>query len=302
MNSFSKLYRIFVQFLSLPIFLSNYFDKKTGKEYGVGLWTKFAILLKMIRNNTKITSGSSFIEHIFMATTLLNLPPSLEGVVVECGTYKGVSAANLSLICALVNRRLEIFDSFEGLPEPAERDQAHILLGAEEIHTYEKGWWQGGFEEVKANITRYGNITVCHFHKGYFHETLPHFKEPCVQIWLDVDYRESLETCLKFLWPLLREGCYLYTHEARHMEIASLFYSESWWKNNFSAPPPGLVGAGTGLGIKILTDPYFASSIAYTVKNPPVGSYQNIPQIGGLKLTVSAAEKLTTPGSIYGGS
>lgn len=302
MKFLGKLYRILIQILCVPIFLSGFFRKETGQEYQIGFWTKLEVVLKMIRNNMKITSGSSFIEHIFMAVTLLNLPKSLEGVVVECGTYKGVSAANISLICGLVNRRLEIFDSFEGLPEPSHQDRGHVLLGAKEIHSYEKGAWEGTLEEVKVNITRYGNIGICRFHKGYFHETLPSFKESCVQIWLDVDYRASLETCLEFLWPLLRDGCFLYTHEAQHREIASLFYSESWWKNHVHMDPPGLVGAGTGLGIKILTEPYFSSSTAFTVKNPQVTDYKNIPQVGGLKLTLAAADKLTTPGEMYGGS
>jgi O-methyltransferase len=48
--------------------------------------------------------------------------------VVECGTYAGGSTANLSLVCALVGRELEVFDSFEGLPDPEARDDV-VLLG-----------------------------------------------------------------------------------------------------------------------------------------------------------------------------
>jgi hypothetical protein len=40
------------------------------------------------------------------------------GHVVELGAYKGSSTAKLSLACRLAGKRLWVFDSFEGLPEP----------------------------------------------------------------------------------------------------------------------------------------------------------------------------------------
>jgi len=228
-----------------------------------------------------------------MATSLMKLPKSKEGVVVECGTYKGVSAANISLVCVLTGRKLEIFDSFEGLPAPDQKDQAHVLLGSEEIHTYEKGTWCGRLDEVKDNIRRYGCLEVCGFHQGFFEQTLPHFKEKCVQIFVDVDYRRSLETCVKHLWPLLQDEGFFYTHEAQHMEIASLFFSESWWKENGDAEPPGLVGAGSGIGIKILTGSAFTSSLGFTVKNPKRENFQTVPQEGGMKLGIQSLNELT---------
>ncbi len=301
MKLLGKLYRIILQLLCIPVFLSGFFARETGEAYGVGFWKKLALVLRMAWNNSRIVSGSSFIEHLLMAATLLRLPPSLEGVVVECGAYKGVSAANMSLVCALVRRRLDVFDSFEGLPEPSDQDKAHTLIGSKEIHTYQKGWWCGTFEEVKENVRRYGNADVCRFHKGFFDQTLPSYREKCVQVWLDVDYRSSLETCLKYLWPLLRDGCYLYTHESQHREIAALFYSEAWWRENLQTEPPGLVGAGTGVGLKILTDSYFTSSLGFTLKNPSKVAFKSFPQVGGLKLGLGAAARLTTPGKMFEG-
>lgn len=291
----SKIYRIFVQILCIPIFVSDYFKRQSGSEYRIGFWTKLAVLYKMARNNCKIVSGSSFLEHVTMATTIMNIPKTLEGVVVECGSYKGVSAANLSLICALCDRKLEIFDSFQGLPEPSVKDNAHTLLSTREIHTYEKGSWCGTLDEVRQSITRYGRIDVCNFNQGYFDQTLPKFKKKCVFAWLDVDLRESLETCIKNLWPLLHDGCSLYTHEAAHLEIASLFFSSEWWKENLNTLPPGLVGAGSGIGIKILSGAYFNSSMGYTIKNPKSAAFREVPQLGGLKLGVKTSLQLASP-------
>ena len=58
-----------------------------------------------------------------MAVKLLEIPPEVEGVVVECGCYLGGSTANLSLVCEIVGRELMVYDSFEGLPDPDPRDK-----------------------------------------------------------------------------------------------------------------------------------------------------------------------------------
>ncbi len=301
MTIFAKAYRILLQVLCIPVFLSEFFEKQTGAAYGLGFGAKWKLLWTMIRNNRKIVSGSTFMEHITMATSLLKTPPTLEGIVVECGTYKGVSAANLSLVCALVGRRLAIFDCFEGLPEPTAKDQAHTLIGHREIHTYTRGSWCGTLDEVRENIRRYGKLEVCDFHKGYFDKTLPGFNEKCVQIFLDVDYLSSLETCLTYLWPLLQDGCPLYTHESGHLEIAALFFSESWWHNHFASSPPGLVGAGTGLGFKILTGSYFNSNFGFTIKNPARERFTTVPQAeGGMKLSLGSSIKIASQGGQTG--
>jgi O-methyltransferase len=53
-----------------------------------------------------------------LASAVLQVPRSTPGSVVECGCYVGGSTANLSLVCAATGRKLIIFDSFQGLPEP----------------------------------------------------------------------------------------------------------------------------------------------------------------------------------------
>src|ERR1700691_6704266 len=132
-----------VTLLSLPIILLGYLQSETGREVGVSLSTKIRLIYKMARNRRRIVTASHFLEHLIMATQILRVPRSIEGCVVECGSFKGGSAANLSLICDLCNRKLEIFDSFAGLPEPSTSDKSHVLVNFQEIHTYEKGAFRG---------------------------------------------------------------------------------------------------------------------------------------------------------------
>jgi hypothetical protein len=274
-----KIYWSFLILINLPLILSEFLRKRTGEEYGVGLYAKLLLVYKMIRNNIMIASASNFIEHLTMATSVLSVPKSVDGSVVECGSYKGGSTANLSLVCDLCDRELMVFDSFEGLPEPSKIDQAHVLIDTREIHTYSKGALCGTLDEVRENISRYGKIERCNFHVGYFEETLPRFDEKAVFIFLDVDLRSSLESCVTSLWALLQNGCYLYTHEAPHIEIASLFFDYEWWRDKFASDAPGLIGAGNGLGL-IPHPGSYKSAIGYTVKNPGVSEFKEVPQTG----------------------
>lgn len=184
-----------------------------------------------------------------MAAQLLGMPEHISGCVVECGSFHGGSTANLSLAAALARRELHVFDSFAGLPAPQDRDSAHRIPHLSTVHTYEAGMYSGSELEVRANVERHGQINICHFHKGWFEETLPDFQEPVVLAFLDVDLRSSLETCVRALWPLLVPGGTLFVHEAPHLEISSLFFDELWWREHLDAPAPGLVGAGCGLGL-----------------------------------------------------
>jgi macrocin-O-methyltransferase TylF-like protien len=265
--------------VSMPIILSEYFRAGTGRDYQVGFLAKLQLARRMARNRKKITTSSHFLEHLVMATQLLKIPASVKGCVVECGSFKGGSAANLSLVCALCKRQLEIFDSFEGLPTPLGTDNKHAIVNEHEVHTYAKGSLCGTLEEVRANISKNGAASACNFNAGYFEQTLPRFQGKCVLIFLDVDLVESLKTCCRYLWPLLQEGCYLFTHEAHHSEIAALFFEEQWWQSNIGCKAPGLIGAGTGLGL-LPSSGGFSSALGYAIKNPSIASFEVSPQIG----------------------
>ena len=263
----SKAYKSALVLLSIPIILADFFRQETGREYGVDLWAKIKLLLAARKNEREITGASSFIEHLVMATHILRVPKSLKGSVVECGCYKGRSTASLSLVCKLCDRDLEVFDSFQGLPEPAADDKVHQRLNYPELATYSAGAFCGTLQEVQENVRRFGDISVCNFHSGYFDKTTPNFDRACVFVFVDADLRESVEAVVRNLWPRLLDGCSFFTHEAEQLEIASLFYDKCWWKNQFSCDAPGLVGAGNGLGL-IPARGGYSSPIGYTTKNP----------------------------------
>jgi hypothetical protein len=227
---------------------------------------KSILLVRIVWNRRHICSETELVEQLAMVSALLRLPSSVEGSVVECGCYMGGATANLSLAAKLVGRKFYALDSFQGLPEPKKDDARHLCMNIGEFHTYTKGSICGPLETVKANVAKYGAPSVCTFIAGYFDATLPNFSERVAFAFCDVDLRESLQTCLQYLWPLLPPNGLLFAHEAHHVEVASLFYDPTIWAGSV----PGLVGAGSGLGLLPMPDGSFGSALGYTIKSPSI--------------------------------
>ena len=158
-----------------------------------------------------------------------------------------------------------IFDSFEGLPKAKVGDFAYGQA-KESSH-------KGTLEEVKKNIKKFGDIESCEFHKGWFHETLPKLKTQILLAFLDVDLQDSLNICVKYIWPNLTETGFIFMDECQNTDYVALFYSEKWWKKNFDTIPPGLIGAGSGLPLgSFYIGPYSELS-DHPLQKPYAGAY-----------------------------
>jgi len=232
----------FYYLLTIPfslVFLLH--SRNIHPAYRLSWWKRIVFGLKVVRNKHCLPTLFSYKPILVMALKLFEMPPEIPGVVVECGTYKGGTAASLSLACKLVGRKLIVCDSFEGLPPSDAMDR--------EAQHYEPGQFRGTLDEVRANIARFGDIGSCEFVKGWFEDTLPHFDHPIALAFLDVDLESSLNTCVLNLWPRLVDDGYVFIDEYLGLDYCALFFSENYWKQNFNRTPPGLIGAGTGLAL-----------------------------------------------------
>lgn len=245
------------------ILLASFFRREVGRGCGVGFYKKWLLVSKFRKNVRKIHTSSSWEEHLTMAREILMLPPSVKGDILECGCFKGGSTANLSLVCSLVNRKLIVCDSFEGLPEPDSKEDKHYLMYFSRHVKYEKNQYKGAIEEVKENIARYGAVDVCEFIAGYFENTLPNLRNNFIFVFLDVDLISSLETCLVNIWPNLLLGYKLFSHEAQDLNFVSVFFDKKWWQDNLRISPPGFVGSGIGLPVAVDSE---ISSLGYIIK------------------------------------
>jgi hypothetical protein len=113
-----------------------------------------------------VFTDTSYKAHLAMAVKLLEIPPSVEGVVGECGCFLGGSTANLSLACEITGRDLFVYDSFEGMPPGMPNDKYAVLNGT--------GNLKGDTDVVKDTVRRFGAFDRCTFVKGWFKDTLPH--------------------------------------------------------------------------------------------------------------------------------
>jgi hypothetical protein len=261
----ARTYRRALLLASTPLFIESVTRRNRQRDKPLPQTSIWRMASRFIWNCRQVETASGFPEHLAIAAHIIGTPSLTSGCVIECGCYKGGSTVNLSLACALAGRELHVFDSFDGLPTPADGDAEHKLPFDREVHTYERGMYAGSLEEVRSNLSRFGDINVCRFHDGWFDETLPGFSSRCIAAFVDVDLRSSLETCVRGIWPLMADRGALFVHEARHDEISSLFFDDEWWRSELGARAPGLVGAGSGLGL----DPGvggWASQLGYAVK------------------------------------
>jgi O-methyltransferase len=240
-----------IQYTSDIYMFLKFINSGFGREYNIGRFRKFRLARKIISNTKKTNSLTSWQQNFILVEEILALSPSLKGDVVECGCYEGACTVNLSLACALTGRNLLVCDSFEGLPEPKESEKYEINAGSsDDYYIWEKGEFssQDGLDIVKKNVSRYGNIDVCQFIKGYFKDSLKKIdSESIVMVFEDADMRSSVEDCLLYLWPKLQDGCKFFSHEPWSINVISLFFDSRWWNNKFKVPPPGFDGSGRGI-------------------------------------------------------
>ncbi len=254
--------------LSAPLVIGFITDAEIGRQYGVGASKKLALVLRFRRTRKRVQTESQWQEHVELAATLLRIPPTAHGDVIECGCFKGGSSVNLSTVCSLVGRRLVICDSFEGLPEPTSEERMHYSPFTGHYDHYERGRFSASLEEVEGNLTRYGRRDVCDFVVGYFDESLPQVNRSYVMAFFDADLVESLKPCLLHIWPSLSKGGRIYVHEARSLSLVSIFFDREWWHSNLLAEPPGFVGAGTGLPLL----PIVGSELGFAAKAGAAGA------------------------------
>lgn len=160
---------------------------------------------------------------------ILKLSPSTPGCIVEAGVYKGGSSSKISLFAKHTNRSFFLFDSFSGLPENSEEHE-RSLLGYSIKNWFKEGNFCGSLDEVRNNIEKYGEISVCQFIKGWFDDTMPFFKEPIALAYLDVDLASSTRTCLKYLYPLLQPGGVIISQDGDFPLVANVFKDIVFWK------------------------------------------------------------------------
>jgi O-methyltransferase len=136
----------------------------------------------------------------------------IPGDLAECGVWKGGSAM-LMAIClkqaGITNRKIYLYDTFEGMTKPGQMDGEFELKEWERMKVSDdtNNWCYSSMDEARANMMRTGYpMEHILFVKGKVEDTLPATlpAQLCL-LRLDTDWYASTLQELKYLYPLISQ-------------------------------------------------------------------------------------------------
>ncbi|GMO15693.1 MAG: hypothetical protein Ta2A_25830 [Treponemataceae bacterium] len=128
------------------------------------------------------------------------------GCVAELGVFKGDFAKNIN--ASFPNKKLYLFDTFEGFDE---RD-VKIEHENEFSSAKNEGYYNSSTELV---LSKMKHPSMCAIKKGYFPETTHDIAgdEKFAFVSIDTDLYEPIYNGLKFFYPRLSAGGYIFVHD-----------------------------------------------------------------------------------------
>jgi len=141
----------------------------------------------------------------------------IEGSFVECGVARGGCSALMAMV-ADDDRKVWLFDSFEGLPDPTTEDESSITAPfVEDRHSpaLHKGYCLGMYDEVERLLfLKFAfNRNKVFMIKGWFQDILPQYGSLIGRISflrLDGDWYDSTKCCLENLYGNVVSGGYVF--------------------------------------------------------------------------------------------
>jgi len=129
---------------------------------------------------------------------------NVPGSVAELGVYKGDFAKYIN--AAFPDRKLFLFDTFEGFPE---KDRLKDVEKG--FSSQEKGCFsQTSIDLVMSKMIHPENCIV---KKGYFPETAKDVDEYFAFVSIDTDLFDPIYNGLSFFYPRLQPGGYIFVHD-----------------------------------------------------------------------------------------
>ena len=230
----------------------HYLKKKFIKNGIKSKWNE-NVRKKIVERFEAIDRGmpiaSTPTDGLFLAEALLST--EAEGSVIECGCFSGGSTTKLSIVAKILNKRLYVFDSFEGLPivDQYNLKDYHLKRNSEEWGNWTAGRYASKLDNTKYNVEKYGEISVCTFHKGWFNNTLneENLPDKICFAFTDVDIPSSARECLIAIWPKLTDGSIYFTHDVAYIKVLQALLDGNLWREAIKEFPPILFGSGSGL-------------------------------------------------------
>ena len=162
--------------------------------------SEFASLYRRVRRDTMCSNARLRGLHRAVRYVVRDRVP---GDVVECGSARGGSAALMALTLRRLEtqRRLWVFDTFEGIPAPSSKDPDF------EIARLFTGSFVGTLGQVGELFRRLDIAGNVEFVRGLFQETLPTARITQIAVLhIDGDWYDSVRVCLDCLYDKVVAG------------------------------------------------------------------------------------------------
>lgn len=149
------------------------------------------------------------------------------GAIVECGVWRGgsmMAVARTLLELGAGDRQLYLYDTFEGMPPPGDKDvdyrgePAAARMARSDPADQRSVWAQASLEDVRANLGRTGyDPGRIVYVPGKVEETLPGAAPATIALLrLDTDWYESTRHELVHLFPRIAPGGVLILDDYGH--------------------------------------------------------------------------------------
>jgi O-methyltransferase len=132
---------------------------------------------------------------------------NISGAVAELGVFQGEFARHINVF--FPDRKLYLFDTFEGFNNHDVNKDLEIGV-SQSILNKEYDFSNTGQEFV---INRMKYKENCIIKKGYFPETAKNLNEKFVFVSLDADLYQPMLEGLKYFYPRLEKGGYIFIHD-----------------------------------------------------------------------------------------
>jgi len=169
-----------------------------------------APILDKARPFTMVT-GVSLVDLVRQVQAVLTY--DIPGDFVECGVWRGGTCFLMAEVlrqAGVRDRKVWLFDSFEGMPTPEEIDGPAATAWANNRESPEYfDNCRVSLDEVQRSATELGLASYTEFVKGWFDQTLPANRDrigPIAILRVDCDWYSSVRCCLENLYDQVVEG------------------------------------------------------------------------------------------------
>jgi len=198
--------------------------------------------IEIIKRVSRYTITSHLKIHALIESVRYILQNDIKGDFLECGVYKGGSMMTIALTLmaeGVTDRELYLFDTFEGMPAPDERDidiwdePALKEFSKCKISNVSSTWMNASLEDVKEAMSLTGYpMEKIHFVKGLVENTLPYnAPEAIALLRLDTDWYQSTIHELIHLYPRVSPKGIVIVDDYGHYKGARSAVDEYFYHN-----------------------------------------------------------------------